>query len=186
ANGVGKSTLLRVLAGLSPVSQGSVTWNGFDRIALPSTGAPVAYVGHQSGLYTNLSVGRYLERLIALNPHTNTAADKLPGLLEASGLKGLEQQLCAALSAGQKKRLALVRCVLLDYPVWLLDEPFSSLDTAGQQWLKGALERHCDAGGLLVYTDHQAVFHSTACLDLSDHTKIDADVFSLEAWDVSL
>jgi heme exporter protein A len=88
-----------------------------------------------------------------LHAHGATAA--IGQALAAVGLRGFEDTPCHALSAGQQRRIALARLYLPDLPtLWLLDEPFTALDTAGTAQLEAHLARHCDRGGTVVLTTH--------------------------------
>jgi heme exporter protein A len=132
ANGAGKSTLLRALAGLVPISEGTVRWFGR---ALPAPDAPtrerVGFLGHQLALRAELSALDNLRFLAALDGVPATAVT--PALFERVGLGGYEEQAAGRMSAGQRKRLALARLLLPNrYALWLLDEPFANLDRAGQ------------------------------------------------------
>ena len=155
-NGSGKTTLMRVLAGLAVAEAGEVRWNGV-RIEQQRDdfGAQTSYLGHLSALkddltgYENLHFGAGLKR--RLSPDELSAALGRVGLTEQAGL------LARVLSAGQRRRLALAR-VLLDATVlWLLDEPFTNLDTDGSQLLARILVEHADAGGVIVLASHQPV-----------------------------
>jgi heme exporter protein A len=132
ANGAGKSTLLRALAGLVPISEGSVHWFGRALTAPDAeTRERIGFLGHQLALRAELSAIDNLRFLAALDGVP--AAAVTPALFERVGLAGYEEHPAGRMSAGQRKRLALARLLLPNrYALWLLDEPFANLDRSGQ------------------------------------------------------
>lgn len=151
-NGVGKTTLLRILAGLSPAVAGHVTWGERAMHALPfEARGEVGYRGHLEGLKKDLSVVENLELYCALWGGTH-AVDEL---LAAVGLTGLEARRFRALSAGQKRRLGLAALRAQQARLWILDEPTTNLDAAGRslvaEWVRG----HLAEGGSAVIATHQ-------------------------------
>lgn len=149
ANGVGKSSLLMILAGLLPAASGTITWTDTD----PETPASerLHYLGHRAGVRAGLSVGENLAFWSAVqggDPQAQTAA------LETAGLATLVHLDAAVLSAGQTKRLALARLMASPRPVWLLDEPTSALDSQGAAWVGERISAHLDSGGLAIIATH--------------------------------
>lgn len=146
-NGVGKSTLLRMLAGLYDDFQGTIEWT-LDR--------PPLYLGHKPGVRNDLSAAENLAWLMRLQGQR-----PLSGLINAAldqvGLGAFAQVLCGSLSEGQRKRVNLARLYVIDSRAWLLDEPFSAIDSAGIAQLETRMQAHLDGGGLLVLTSHQPV-----------------------------
>jgi heme exporter protein A len=156
ANGRGKSSLLRILCGLTPPAAGAVHWRGSDiRRARDDYHRDLFYCGHAPGLKDDLPAWRNIDvaRRIAGQPGGIADARR------ALALFGLEHALhlpCAVLSQGQRKRVALARLALAPRPALLiLDEPFSALDKDSVAALHGLLERHLLEGGSIVYTTHQ-------------------------------
>ncbi len=156
-NGVGKSSLLRTLAGLVPLSEGSLTLEGAQDET--SVGENCHYFGHQSAVKPALSVE---ENLIFWRDFTQAA---VPGDFRGSSFKPLEildvlgightASLPAAyLSAGQTRRLALARLFVSPRPIWLMDEPTSALDAASEQQLFGLMNEHLSGGGMIVTATH--------------------------------
>lgn len=138
-NGCGKSTLLRSLAGLFRDTTGV--------LASEAT----AYLGHRSGVPRLLGVIDGLQwyaRLLG-------SAESLSPLLERVGLAGYEHARPTELSAGQQRRLALARLLLQQAPVWLLDEPYTALDPAGQVLVDQLMTQHCAEGGAVIAATHQ-------------------------------
>ena len=154
ANGSGKTTLLRALCGLLPLEHGRVCWCGTDIASDPSLyHAQLAYLGHDNGLkgdltaIENLRYGTALRR--RLQSLQYTAALSTVGLAEQADLP------LRRLSAGQRRRVALARLMLMDASLWILDEPASNLDAAGQALLRTLLQGHLHAGGAAVVATHQ-------------------------------
>ncbi len=150
-NGAGKSSLLRLIAGLLPVAAGRVTLEGGDDER--TVGEQAHYLGHQDALKPSLSVEENLKFWIDYLGGTGTTA----GALEAAGLGNLATLPAAYLSAGQRRRLSLARLVAIRRPLWLLDEPSSTLDRHAQEILVQFMRAHLADGGLIVAATHSAL-----------------------------
>jgi heme exporter protein A len=153
-NGIGKTTLLESLAGIRNIQQGQFLYKDNDLVNSKDKWFEESlFIGHKSGNKKELTclenICSYLR--IQGKDINNKQAEKS---LEEVGLAGYEYQFAGSLSAGQKKRLALTRLTLVDNPVWILDEPFVNLDTAGCEWLLGVLNNHLDSKGVLIITAH--------------------------------
>ena len=150
-NGAGKSTLLRTIAGfLAPVS-GSIRLAGAEEQPLAER---AHFVGHLNGMRVTLTVeenARFWARYLG------GSADAVPAALERFGLAPLAAIPAGYLSAGQKRRLALSRLLLAPRPVWLLDEPSSSLDARSTEVLARVLDEHIATGGIVVAATHLAL-----------------------------
>ncbi|MEO0823408.1 MAG: heme ABC exporter ATP-binding protein CcmA [Pseudomonadota bacterium] len=150
-NGTGKSTLLRLLAGFLPLTGGAVRLGevslGADRGAFQER---VAYAGHLDAVKPALAVGENL----ALWAGLEGRPDAVGPALERFGLSRIAERPAAECSAGQKRRLGLARLLVLDRPLWLLDEPTVSLDAASAALVAELVEAHCAAGGLAVVATH--------------------------------
>lgn len=155
-NGVGKTSLLRLLCGLSRPASGMVRWRGED-IARQRARyhAEMAYLGHHGGVKQELTALENLSAVCGLRCHA-TRAEMEDALFDV-GLGGFEDVPGRRLSAGQKQRLALARLLLSNAKLWILDEPFTALDVDGIALVGGLLERHAANGGLAVLTSHQPV-----------------------------
>lgn len=148
-NGVGKTTLLRILLGLLRPNAGRI---GLEKgIAEQTLGEQCHHVGHLNAVKASLTVednaGFWCRFL-------GGAHGQIAAALGAFGLEGLRDVPAAYLSAGQKRRLALARLLVAQRPVWLLDEPTVSLDRAGQEALVRVVDRHLAEGGLVVAATH--------------------------------
>ena len=150
-NGIGKSSLLRVLAGLLPAAAGSV--------ALPTDTGRIAYLGHDDGLKPLATVAESLVFWAAVNGPIEPAARRLAmeDAMEVFALTPLAALPCRYLSAGQRRRVALGRIVATAAPLWLLDEPTTALDIAGAHAFEQALARHLAAGGMAVVATHAPI-----------------------------
>jgi heme exporter protein A len=151
-NGVGKTSLLRTLAGLLPRAAGSLRLAGLDpRDEAETYAAQLHYVGHRDGVKTPLTVAENLRFWIKLLGGDKAAA---PAALRAFGLQRLADLPAAYLSAGQKRRLALCRLAAIPRAAWLLDEPAAGLDADGRGCLAEAIAAHRAQGGLVVMASH--------------------------------
>lgn len=151
ANGAGKTSLLRVLAGFLAPQAGRivVTENGQTSDEAEARARRIGWLGHQDGLKAQLTVREQLAFYASLYG-TQVAGDAL----DQVGLARQADLPCRYLSAGQKRRLALARLLVSDRPLWLLDEPFAALDTAGQALIAQAMARHCGQGGIVIAATH--------------------------------
>lgn len=156
-NGAGKTTLLRSIAGLMRPAAGRIALDG----GLPDhgLGEQCHYVGHPSAIKATLTVrenagfwGRFL----------GGEGKRLDGALDTVGLSPLRDIPAGYLSAGQKRRLGLARLLLAERPLWLLDEPTASLDSAAQEILIGVVNAHLAAGGLAVAATHMPLGFTNA------------------------
>jgi len=150
-NGVGKSTLLRVLAGLVPVEAGRVTLDGIDldRDA-DSYLERIAYAGHLDAIKPQLTVVENLRFWAALYGAPGAVGDAM----EAFALTDLAGRPAHICSAGQKRRLGLARLMLAPRQLWLLDEPTVSLDAATVARFAEVVRRHCAGGGIALVATH--------------------------------
>lgn len=166
ANGAGKTSLLRLVAGfLSPAAGRLILDTDTGPISDgEERGRHVGWLGHLDGIKPQLSVREQLEFFARLH---GAQAPVLP-LLERVGIARQREFPCRYLSAGQKKRLGLARLLLSRRAVWLLDEPFAALDTAGRALAAELMTAHCSAGGIVMAATH-------------DPLGIDARMLRLEA-----
>ena len=156
-NGVGKTSLLRLLTGLSQPESGEVLWNGLSISKEPSTyHRELLFLGHRDALKEDLTALENLQ-LYATLDDVQLPVDKALGALWRFGLRGREYLPVNYLSAGQKRRVLMARMLTRQAKLWILDEPFNALDTHAVQALQGLIAEHIEQGGLVVLTSHQAV-----------------------------
>ena len=148
-NGAGKSSLLRLVVGLVRRTGGRLILEGGDPEL--SIGEQAHYLGHQDALKPSLSVG---ENLKFWSGFLGASGADTGGALVAVGLASLADLPAAYLSAGQRRRLSIARLLTVRRPIWLLDEPGSSLDAAAQKRLGELMAEHLGGGGLLVVATH--------------------------------
>lgn len=153
-NGSGKTTLLRVLAGLLPASGGEIFFDG-QRADRDTRAGKLLLLGHQPGMKNDLSPCQNLAFLAGLyGTRENTSIEST--LAEVDLAAWIDAPL-RALSAGQKKRVALARLTLLRGDLWLLDEPYANLDRRGIDLVNSLVTAHCARGGAALLTSHGAV-----------------------------
>lgn len=147
ANGQGKTTLLRTLAGLSAPAAGT--------IELPATGAPLLYLGHANGLKDDLTVAESLAFLLRLGTTAPVAGGQVGAALTRFGMATRRHAPVRTLSQGQRRRVALARLAAVEGAgLWLLDEPYDALDADGVAVLDELLADHSRRGGLVVLASH--------------------------------
>ena len=149
ANGSGKTSLLRLIAGLLASSGGSIDLDGGDSELTLAEQAH--YLGHRDALKPALSV---MENLSFWRDFFGGAVFDAGESLAAVGLDHAAQLPAAYLSAGQRRRLSIARLLTVRRPIWLLDEPTSALDAGGQTMFTALMEGHLQSGGLIVAATH--------------------------------
>ena len=148
-NGAGKTTLLRTIAGFLRPARGELRLEqGQAQLSLPEQ---CHYVGHLNALKSSLSVE---ENAALWSAYLGGGREGIEPALAAFGLAQLREMPSGYLSAGQKRRLALARVLLATRPLWLLDEPATSLDAIATRMLLSAIEAHLAAGGLVIAATH--------------------------------
>lgn len=155
-NGSGKTTLLRVLCGLTLASAGEIYWHG-EPIAKcrHDYAQQMLFVGHASGVKLELSALENLRFTCALRAPVGD--DAIEDALIRLGLGAAVDIPCRSLSAGQRRRVALARLILIPATLWILDEPLTALDTSGIELLHALIREHCDGGGAVVLASHQSL-----------------------------
>lgn len=154
ANGVGKTTMLRIIAGLRDADAGQVLWLGEPIADSEKFHQDIAYVGHEPGLKAELTPWENLQVSAALLQLPTTAVESA---LAAVRLMSRAHVPVSSLSAGQRRRAALARLLLGEKKLWLLDEPLTALDIPTRALVVSLLERHCAAGGAALVTSHQGI-----------------------------
>jgi heme exporter protein A len=157
-NGRGKTTLLRLLAGLSTPAQGDILVLGQSLKGAPvSLRSAVGYLAHANALKDDLTAAEALSFVGALAGYTPSPAEVVDAL-KRLGIASRAGAPVRTLSQGQRRRVALARLALPRGPrVWLLDEPFDALDDRGVEVLNGLLADHAASGGAVLLTSHQAL-----------------------------
>ncbi|WP_010411795.1 heme ABC exporter ATP-binding protein CcmA [Citromicrobium sp. JLT1363] len=153
-NGIGKSSLLRILAGLARPSAGTI-----------ERGGEIGLMDGRHALDSDRTLGDALAFWARLDGCADTAKP-----MARLGIDTLADIPTAYLSTGQKQRAVIARLLFRARPIWLLDEPFAGLDSASQTLLAELVAEHCGAGGLCVFVSHQPADLPARTLDLADHT----------------
>lgn len=151
-NGSGKTSLLKILAGINTPEQGSVYLDE-NPVKSERYQQDTIYLGHLNALVSELSCLENLKYLITLSQSVDEPT--LINALGHLGLQGYESEYCAKLSAGQKRRVILAGLFVSSAKVWLLDEPFTALDPQGVEIVEQCIEKHCQQGGICLFTTHQ-------------------------------
>ncbi|MDK1285670.1 cytochrome c biogenesis heme-transporting ATPase CcmA [Pseudoalteromonas umbrosa] len=163
-NGAGKTSLLRIIAGFSQPDEGSVLFNkknineDYDGFA-----QSLLFIGHKTGVNQQLTAYENVMHWLTVHGY-KSAQTEIYDLLGKLGLVGLEDVPVRTLSAGQQRRVALVRLWLNDAKLWILDEPFTALDKKGVAMLQAQFQLHLDNGGAILLTTHQDLTNSFSSL----------------------
>ncbi len=152
-NGVGKTSLLRIVCGLSPADEGQVLWQSSQH---PVFRSALFYLGHALSLKEELTALENLQSDAAMAGRSLSTPQALQALARM-GLRGREHLPLRVMSQGQKRRTALARLLASRAPLWVLDEPFVALDAAAVDALRILLADHMVQGGMVLFTSHQPV-----------------------------
>jgi heme exporter protein A len=155
ANGAGKTSLLRMIAGFLVPAEGTIALqtDGADVVDGEERGKLIGWLGHHDAVKPQMTVRETLQFYAALYGSSGA----IESALDAAGLTRLADLPGQYLSAGQKKRVSLARLLVCGRPLWLMDEPLASLDTAGKKIAAELVEAHCAAGGIAVVATHEAL-----------------------------
>lgn len=156
-NGSGKTSLLRMLVGLTPLAAGTIYWNGTPiKQWSDEYRRELHYCGHALGLKEELSATENLVfgSELANEPVNPVAAHQA---LHQAGLRGREHLPVRTLSQGQKRRVSLAKLLLQKRALWVLDEPLTALDAQATQWITKEIDRHLRNGGVAVLTTHSTI-----------------------------
>ena len=155
-NGSGKTSLLRIMAGLAQPLEGEVLWQGRKiHHAESNYFQNLLFLGHRAAIKYELSP---IENLcMAKSLQGSKTENGIEEALYQVGLYGFEDIPCAQLSAGQKRRVALAQLFLTRAKCWILDEPYTSLDVNAVSMLEALFTEHINSGGMLVITSHQPI-----------------------------
>lgn len=142
ANGSGKSSLLKILAGLATSERGTI-----DRKS------EVAYIGHLTGIKRGLTVLENIDMQLLLSRHTQDETE-IDLILKNFEIDHQAHRLCSRLSMGQQRKVALASIVLKQKPIWILDEPFTALDKNSAATLCRYINLHLSTGGIVIVASH--------------------------------
>lgn len=149
-NGCGKTSLLRIICGFREQDEGEIFWS--DKAIKDSHYfSEMAYVGHLDGVKKELTVLENLKMSLALGQKGTYSIDQA---LDKVHLAGYDDSLVQSLSAGQKRRLSLARLLITKNTLWILDEPFTSIDKQGITLIESLMHEHITAGGMIILTSH--------------------------------
>lgn len=155
-NGAGKTSLLRCVAGLLPVESGDIEWRGrANRAAFEALHGELAYLAHLNALKHDLTAFENLRYAVGLKREVKR--DEIHSTLERLHIDRCAPLMVRALSAGQKRRLALAHVLLSRATCWILDEPTTNLDAAGVELIEACMAEHLDRGGLILAAAHQTL-----------------------------
>ncbi|MEM7027476.1 MAG: cytochrome c biogenesis heme-transporting ATPase CcmA [Pseudomonadota bacterium] len=155
-NGSGKSTLLRMIAGLTQPTEGQINWNQQSiNVERQQYNQSMSYIGHSNGIKESLTNAENLSLIHALSGRTDHIDHDT--ILMRVGLSGMNKVLSGKMSAGQKRRLSLSRLLIKKSSLWLLDEPFTSLDADGKQIIESMIDEQCRTSGIVIFATHQPV-----------------------------
>jgi heme exporter protein A len=156
SNGAGKTSLLRTLAGLLEPEEGEVLWRGVStRTSRDVFHADLAYLGHDAPLKGDLTGAENLRYSVGVR--RAFSATELRGALERTRANPFADRPVRTLSAGQRRRVALAGLLLTSATAWLLDEPTTNLDTAGQALVADLIAQHLSSGGLAIAAIHHPI-----------------------------
>ncbi|MCF4175634.1 MULTISPECIES: cytochrome c biogenesis heme-transporting ATPase CcmA [Vibrio] len=157
-NGTGKTTLMRIVAGLGDKEDGEIKWNG-EKIesSREDYHQSLLFLGHQTGVKRDLTAFENLKFYQSIHA-PDTSTEQIFSALTQVGLAGREDVPVAQLSAGQQRRVALARLWLSKQPLWILDEPLTAIDKQGVKVLEDLFLNHAEQGGIVLLTTHQDMF----------------------------
>ncbi len=160
-NGSGKSTLLKILAGLIQPNKGCVTWGKQKISDSEQFLCDLSYLGHRDGLNLGLNAKENIKVLLALGG-VAVKQDEMTTLLEKLNLSAHMSKVCQKLSAGQRRKVALSAIALKRKRLWILDEPFTSLDDNSIDAVNHLMKNHLSNNGMIIMASHIEMSHDNA------------------------
>ena len=155
-NGAGKTSLLRIIAGLALPVSGEISFDGYNcRKFRSEYNEQQAFMGHKLGIKLELTPVENIRSHCDLGK--SRSEQDIMDVLQQVGLYGFEEMYCNQLSAGQKRRVTLAQILLSQTRLWILDEPFTSLDVIGVELFLKIIQEHVCQGGMVLLTTHQEV-----------------------------
>jgi len=157
-NGCGKTSLLRLIAGISYAEHGEISWNGSNTANNSDFHRECAYIAHKEGLKNELTAIENLRYYQQLDSVVDEIA--LDDILEKMGILKCADLLAQQLSFGQRRRLSFARLLIANFTLWILDEPFTGIDTSGRDLIESLCVEHLQNGGVILMTHHQSLVDS--------------------------
>lgn len=160
ANGCGKTSLLRIICGITQPDKGAIYWNNNNIAGHDAYFAESSYIAHKDGLKNELTAIenlRWYQSLATPKLARARNEDALDDCLESLGILDCADLFAQQLSFGQRRRLAFSRLLLASFKLWILDEPFTGVDVTGRASIEGHCVNHLEQGGSIIMTHHQSL-----------------------------